>query len=171
MNTNKKFFIAKVMADTSTYLVQLMDETFLYGKEVIIRSEQGLLFAHITSFPFSDRTNFTNHSKADFVRYATDDDKTLQIEVEAQAKLIKKEVSGLSKELSLNMNITHVLATLDSKSLTICYTAKGRVDFRQLLKILRTRLSERVILRQIGKKQRFESFHIDERLPMNTHFR
>ena len=124
------------MADTSTYLVKLMDETFLYGKEVIIRSEQGLLFAHITSFPFSDRTNFTNHSKADFVRYATDDDKTLQIEVEAQAKLIKKEVSGLSKELSL-----------------------------------RTRLSERVILRQIGKKQRFESFHIDERLPMNTHFR
>lgn len=169
MNTNKKFFIAKIMADTNSYILKLNDEPFHYGHEVIIKTEQGTFLAHITSFPFEE-TN-TQNEKAIFLRYATTEDKAAEGDMDRKSIEIKREVSTLSKELSLGMNITHVLCSLDNYSITICYTAKGRVDFRKLLKVLKNRRNEKIIMKQIGKKDRMNSFHIDQRLPINTYYR
>ncbi len=57
---------------------------------------------------------------------------------------------GYIKELGLKMNLFAVESTFDAGKLTFFFTAEGRVDFRELVKILVKEFHTRIEMRQVG---------------------
>ncbi|MCO4752996.1 MAG: hypothetical protein KC478_00870 [Bacteriovoracaceae bacterium] len=166
---NTKFFTARVMADTNLYIVELGSNEFTYGKEVIVKTEFGNDLAYITSFPFDTAEEVKGHLSGPMLRYANDSDKEAAKVSGQKSITVKKEITKLAQELNLEMNITHILCPLEGKTIAVYYTAKGRVDFRELLKQLRSLRKEKIIMRQIGTKERFDSFAMDARTPINLY--
>ena len=170
----QKYFFARVLADTNIYKVEMGVQPFRYGAEVVISTEFGEDLAFVTSFLFEQELGPNQQPKskvcpARFVRYASEEDKSLAQERMSRSRDLRREVVGMVKQLKLGMNVTHVLLPLKGNSIGIFYSAQGRVDFRELLKLLKGRLKEKVVLRQIGAKARLESFALDARIPMNKH--
>lgn len=54
------------------------------------------------------------------------------------------------RELGLKMNLFSVESTFDASKLTFFFTSEGRVDFRQLVKMLVKKFGVRVEMRQVG---------------------
>ncbi len=54
------------------------------------------------------------------------------------------------KELGLRMNLFSVESSFDASKLTFFFTSEGRVDFRQLVKMLVKKLGVRIEMRQVG---------------------
>ena len=54
------------------------------------------------------------------------------------------------KKLKLNMHLTEVQYSFDNSKLLFCFTADGRIDFRELVKELAAIFKTRIELRQIG---------------------
>ena len=54
--------------------------------------------------------------------------------------------------LKLDMKIVDVEYSFDEAKVTIAYTSEGRVDFRELLKVLASALKTKIELRQIGTR-------------------
>ena len=59
-----------------------------------------------------------------------------------------------SKKLNLDMNLISCEYTLDKSKVIFSYLADDRVDFRELLKVLASRLRTRIELRQIGSRDK-----------------
>jgi len=59
----------------------------------------------------------------------------------------------LARSLGLEMNISDVEFRGDGKKITIFYTADGRVDFRELLKLCMDAFRMKIEMRQIGARQ------------------
>ena len=59
----------------------------------------------------------------------------------------------ISKELGLEMKCSDVESQGDGSKATFYYTSEGRVDFRELIKILARDLKVRIEMRQIGFRQ------------------
>jgi len=57
---------------------------------------------------------------------------------------------GYIRELGLKMNLFAVESTFDAGKLTFFFTAEGRVDFRELVKILVKEFHTRIEMRQVG---------------------
>lgn len=68
-------------------------------------------------------------------------------------ELCKKEIINLG----LDMNLTSCEYTLDKSKVIFSYVADERVDFRELLKVLATKLHTRIELRQIGPRDKAKS--------------
>lgn len=86
------------------------------------------------------------------VRMATKED----IEAYNQNKELEKEaqekVEACVKESDLEMKILGCEYTLDRTKLMIYFTAEGRVDFRELVKVLASIFRVRIELRQVGTR-------------------
>jgi len=59
----------------------------------------------------------------------------------------------LASSLGLEMNISDVEFRGDGKKVTIYYTANGRVDFRELLKLCMSEFRMKIEMKQIGARQ------------------
>lgn len=86
------------------------------------------------------------------LRLATEKDlnreKRLAEKAEKDMPIIKEKIA----ELGLDMNVTMVEYSFDETKVTISFTSEGRVDFRELLKILAYTLKCKIELRQIGAR-------------------
>lgn len=159
-----KYFYARVAVDTNLYTVPFKEEFFRYGAEIIIDTEFGEDLAYVTSFPFGSKSE--KAQVAQVKRFATKEDKALFRSKELEACQLKKDIRRLIEKLGLGMNLTHVLLPIKGQKMCVYYTAKGRVDFRELLKELAKLCPKtKTILRQIGPSERRDSFAIDARIP------
>jgi cell fate regulator YaaT (PSP1 superfamily) len=123
------------------------------GDHVIVETEQGLGFGTVVIPPatYGDSTEarsdrplkkvFRLASKNDFLQR----EKNLEIEQRAYAYCLK-----CIKELALQMNLFSVENSFDASKLTFFFTSEGRVDFRQLVKMLVKKLGVRIEMRQVG---------------------
>jgi cell fate regulator YaaT (PSP1 superfamily) len=123
------------------------------GDHVIVETEQGLGFGTVVIPPAtygdsaearSDRPLkkvFRLASKNDFLQR----EKNLEIEQRAYSYCLK-----CIKELALQMNLFSVENSFDASKLTFFFTSEGRVDFRQLVKMLVKKLGVRIEMRQVG---------------------
>ena len=59
----------------------------------------------------------------------------------------------MAKELGLDMKIGEVEFQADSKKVTFYYTAEGRVDFRELVKVFAKEFKSKIEMKQIGLRQ------------------
>lgn len=165
-NDQKSYCYARIIADTNLYRVQIDPQDFHYGKQVVIRSEFGLDLGFITSFPFKEKSGDEKfYDAGKLVRYATLEDLELSAQRLKTSRSLRIQVIKHSQELKLQMNVTHLLLPLEGNTIVIYYTANGRIDFRELLKRLRMEMKEKITMRQIANRERFNSFCMDQRNP------
>jgi cell fate regulator YaaT (PSP1 superfamily) len=120
------------------------------GDHVIVETEQGLGFGTVVVGPMPGDMRPCRKTLKKVYRLATEKDfrqreKNLEDEKSAYA-FCKKSI----RELGLNMNLFSVEKSFDGSKIIFFFTAEGRVDFRQLVKILVKELGVRVEMRQVG---------------------
>jgi cell fate regulator YaaT (PSP1 superfamily) len=120
------------------------------GDEVIVETEKGLGLGAVAVAPKA--VEVPPHDKAlkKVFRKATQAD----LEQASRNKALEKEAQSYCQqcidELKLDMNLFAVESTFDASRLTFFFTADGRVDFRQLVKMLVKQLHARIEMRQVG---------------------
>jgi cell fate regulator YaaT (PSP1 superfamily) len=120
------------------------------GDPVIVETEQGLGFGLVVSEPKAYEEWPKEKALKKVFRIATEKDfeqrsrnsETNQIAYAYCLKAVKK--------LGLKMNLFAVESTFDANKLTFFFTAEGRVDFRELVKVLVKRFRVRIEMRQVG---------------------
>ena len=118
------------------------------GDPVIVETEQGLGFGvvAVASAPLEDENRelkkvFRPAGEKDF----TQRDQNAELEGRAQAFCL-----DCIERLGLKMNLFSVESTFDANKLTFFFTAEGRVDFRELVKMLVREFRIRIEMRQVG---------------------
>ena len=119
---------------------------------VIVETEQGLAFGIVVVPPVlideSEVRKDRVHKKV--FRLATEKD-FQQRERNAQTEKIAYEVClEHIEEIGLEMNLFSVESTFDASKLTFFFTADGRIDFRELVKIMVNEFHSRIEMRQVG---------------------
>lgn len=88
------------------------------------------------------------------LRKATDEDLAIREENKRKAKEAMKICMECINNLKLDMHLIHSEYTLDCSKVIFTYVSDDRVDFRQLLKDLASRLHCRIELRQVGPRNK-----------------
>jgi cell fate regulator YaaT (PSP1 superfamily) len=124
------------------------------GHHVIVETEQGLAFGTVATVPkpTGERENKPPLKKV--YRLANDGDLEQHRKNLEQEKLAHAYCLECMKELGLVMNLVSVESLFDGSKFTFYYTADGRVDFRELVKMLVKRFRVRIEMRQIGVRNR-----------------
>jgi cell fate regulator YaaT (PSP1 superfamily) len=120
------------------------------GDHVIVETEQGLGMGVVVNPPKPAEENGSEKPLKKIYRMASEQDfrqlaKNAEIEKKAY-DFCNEQV----KKLGLEMNLFSVESTFDSGKLTFFFTADGRVDFRELVKILVKQFCTRIEMRQVG---------------------
>lgn len=120
------------------------------GDHVIVETEQGLGFGTVTTPPIAVEAPDPGKPLKQVFRIANEADFR---KLEENKKLEQRAFEFCQKnvkKLELKMNLFSVESTFDTTKLTFFYTADGRVDFRELVKILVKEYRIRIEMRQVG---------------------
>ncbi len=118
--------------------------------KVIVSTEQGFGFGVVATLPIQLSERESKSPLKKIFRLATDEDikqKENNTTLETTAKDFCQKCIN---ELELKMNLFSVESTFDTSKLTFFFTAEGRVDFRQLVKMLVKEFRVRIEMRQVG---------------------
>lgn len=123
------------------------------GDHVIVETEQGLTFGTVAVLPvpYDESTAGRSGKPLKMVfRLANQEDfhqreKNINTEKQAHSYCLK-----CIDELGLKMNLFSVESSFDASKLTFFFTSEGRVDFRELVKLLVKKFGVRIEMRQVG---------------------
>jgi cell fate regulator YaaT (PSP1 superfamily) len=120
------------------------------GDPVIVETEKGLGFGTVALAPREMQGEPPEKPYKKVFRKATEKDftqrdKNRELEQNAHTYCLQ-----CIEQLGLRMNLFSVEATFDASRLTFFFTAEGRVDFRQLVKMLVKQFRVRIEMRQVG---------------------
>ncbi|MBF0468352.1 MAG: stage 0 sporulation family protein [Desulfamplus sp.] len=120
------------------------------GDSVIVETEQGLGLGVVSVPPEHYEDPKNKKPLKQIFRIATAEDFCKREE----NKMLEQEAHNFCldciKNLDLKMNLFSVESTFDATKLTFFYTADGRVDFRELVKLLVKEFRIRIEMRQVG---------------------
>jgi len=117
---------------------------------VIVETEQGLGFGTVIVEPEYREDASPEKPLKKVFRLATQEDfEQLAQNTELEKSAFEFCLKSI-QELGLSMNLFAVESTFDQNKLTFFFTAEGRIDFRQLVKILVKELGARIEMRQVG---------------------
>ncbi|UCD88411.1 MAG: stage 0 sporulation family protein [Desulfobacterales bacterium] len=124
------------------------------GSRVMVETEHGLELGTIVTPPRPASEEESNIRLKKVYRLANDADlaqnrKNVELQTQAHAYCLR-----CIDELGLEMNLVSVRSQFDGSKLTFYFTADGRVDFRELVKMLTKAYRMRIELRQIGVRNR-----------------
>ena len=87
------------------------------------------------------------------LRIAKDNELNLMEQARAKEKQTMLKARILARNLGLDMKLGDVQYQADGRKATFYYTADGRVDFRELIKVLAAEFKVKIEMRQIGARQ------------------
>ncbi len=87
------------------------------------------------------------------LRKATDQDIEAYNATKAREQEVMVRARAIARSLGLEMKIAEVELQADAKKATFFYTADGRVDFRELIKVYASEFKVKVEMKQIGARQ------------------
>jgi len=87
------------------------------------------------------------------LRLATEEDLDQYYRQKDREQAVMVQSRAIARQLKLEMKICEVEIQADGKKATFFYTADGRVDFRELIKVYATEFKLKVEMRQIGARQ------------------
>jgi len=120
------------------------------GDHVIVETEQGLGFGTVAVPPVMRENAPTKKVLKKVYRMASEKD-FAQLEKNRQTEQAAHNYClECIAQLKLKMNLFSVESTFDASKLTFFFTADGRVDFRQLVKMLVKKLGVKIEMRQVG---------------------
>ena len=118
----------------------------------VVKTSRGLELGRVVISPKQVLTSEVNKPLKKVVRKAEPEDTKHAQELEDKEREALAECGQLIAELQLPMKLVCAEYNLDGSRLTIFFSAAERVDFRELVRKLASRLKTRVELRQIGPR-------------------
>jgi cell fate regulator YaaT (PSP1 superfamily) len=118
------------------------------GDKVIVETEQGLGFGTVVVPPVEIEEQ--DRELKNIVRMAVKEDFNRIAEIRELENQASNFCCQCINELELLMNLFNVECTFDMNKLTFFYTADGRIDFRELIKLLVREFNIRIEMRQVG---------------------
>ena len=124
------------------------------GDKVIVETVRGIELGTVAIEPLSIEKYSNGLLLKPVLRKATDTDIKIS-EINQKDAVFAMEICNAEvKKLNLDMNLISCEYTLDKSKVLFSYLADDRVDFRELLKVLASKLHTRIELRQIGSRDK-----------------
>lgn len=120
------------------------------GDQVVVETEQGLGVGTVVSPPTTNQPNESGRPLKKVFRLANDKDFRQKEKNTQNEKTAHNYALKCINQIGLKMNLFAVESTFDASKLTFFFTSEGRVDFRQLVKMLVKRFGVRIEMRQVG---------------------
>ena len=120
---------------------------------VVVETGRGLELGQVVCPPKEVDDSTLEHELKDVIRVATQKDIKEALENQKKADEAVEKVKKIVSEFKLDMKTLGCEYTLDGTKLLIYYNAEGRVDFRELVKVLASEFKVRIELRQIGQRE------------------
>lgn len=155
-NSKYKYFVGVKFFNTPrAYFFGLEDEDpLVVGDKVIVETMRGLELGEIAIEPISIDKYESNLGLKPILRRANDVDVKIYESNQKDAKTALEISKSEAEKLGLDMNFVSCEYTLDKTKVLLSYVADDRVDFRELLKSLASKLHTRIELRQIGSRDK-----------------
>ena len=148
------FVGVKFSSTPRAYFFGYKDIVLEIGERVVVETSKGLELGEIVIAPISiDKYKSTLGLKP-IIRKATDVDNKMYENNEKDAGFALEICKNEANRLGLDMNLISCEYTLDKTKVLFSYVADDRVDFRELLKVLASKLHTRIELRQIGPRDK-----------------
>ena len=135
---------------TQTFLLDNLAHQPRPGDAIVIRTEQGTTLATVVPTVTAVAPRRALPSKNVFVRHATDDDRAARLRQQRREEEARRSALVLIRQLKLDMKLSRVEQMFDGGRLIFYFTAEGRVDFRELVRLLAAEFRTRIEMRQIG---------------------
>ncbi|MDL1969231.1 MAG: stage 0 sporulation protein, partial [Deltaproteobacteria bacterium] len=125
---------------------------FVLNKDdnVIVETEQGLGLGVVAVPPVPYEEKMSNRPLKQVFRLANEEDFKQKKKNFVSEKKARSFCLDCIAQLELKMNLFFVKSTFDATKLTFFFTSEGRVDFRQLVKMLVKEFGIRIEMRQVG---------------------
>jgi len=124
------------------------------GDKVVVETVRGVELGYVTKAPVSIEQYKSELGLKPILRKATDvDNRLFEINLK-DAKFAIEICKNEIISLKLDMTLISCEYTLDKSKVIFSYVADERVDFRELLKVLASKLHTRIELRQIGSRDK-----------------
>ena len=136
------------------YFFGVKDLSLKLGDKVVVETMRGIELGEVTFEPITMDKYTSPLGLKPVVRIATDVDVKLFEANKKDAGFALDICASEAKKLDLKMNLISCEYTLDRSKIIFSYIADERVDFRELLKVLASRLHARIELRQIGSRDK-----------------
>ena len=136
------------------YFFGVEDLDLKLDDKVVVETVRGIELGTIAIEPMSIDKYSNGLLLKPILRKATDTDIKLS-EINQKDAIFAMEICAAEvKKLNLDMNLISCEYTLDKSKVLFSYLADDRVDFRELLKVLASKLHTRIELRQIGSRDK-----------------
>ncbi|MCQ2800364.1 MAG: stage 0 sporulation protein [Bacilli bacterium] len=154
INEYTHFVGVKFLNTPRAYFFGVKDLELKLDDKVIVETIRGIELGVIAIEPMSIERYSNGLLLKPVIRKATDTDIKLS-EINAKDAQFALEICESEvKKLGLDMNLISCEYTLDKSKVLFSYLADDRVDFRELLKVLASKLHTRIELRQIGSRDK-----------------
>lgn len=151
---NNKYFVGIKFLNGSRAYFFGTDEELVLGEKVVVETTRGMELGEV-AIPIMDIKNFKSDLELKpILRKATETDVKNYQNNEKDAQFAMKICQDEVSRLQLDMNLISCEYTLDKAKIMFTYLADDRVDFRELLKVLASKLHTRIDLRQIGSRDK-----------------
>ena len=148
------FVGVKFFSTPRAYFFGYKDMQLDLGDKVVVETSRGIELGTIAIAPISIEKYNSSLGLKGIIRKATDVDIKMYEINEKDAVFAMDICKSEVQRLGLNMNLISCEYTLDKTKVLFSYVADDRVDFRELLKVLASRLHTRIELRQIGPRDK-----------------
>lgn len=155
-NSQYKTFVGVKFFNTPrAYFFGVTDETiFALGDKVIVETMRGLELGEIAIEPIDIERYDSELGLKPILRRASDVDVKIYESNKKDAAIAFEIAKTEAERLGLDMNFISCEYTLNKTKVLFSYIADERVDFRELLKSLASKLHTRIELRQIGSRDK-----------------
>ena len=153
-NEYTHFVGVKFLNTPRAYFFGVKDIELQLDDKVVVETVRGTELGTIAIEPISIDKYSNGLSLKPILRKATDTDIKLADINQKDALFAMDICQNEVKKLNLDMNLISCEYTLDKSKVLFSYLADDRVDFRELLKVLASKLHTRIELRQIGSRDK-----------------
>lgn len=135
------------------YYFDPLDYQFKRGDYAVVETVRGLELGQVIVGNRTVEDDEIEHELKPVIRMATEQDLIQDEKNQKQAKISFEIFKDYVKDFHLDMKPLYCEYTIDASKIIFYYSAEGRVDFRELLKVLAPEFRIRVELRQIGTRE------------------
>ena len=155
VKNNYTHFVGVKFSNTPrAYFFGVENNDYKLNDKVVVETVRGVELGVIAIEPLSIDKYSNGLLLKPVLRKATDTDIKLADINLKDAQFALEICEADVKKLGLDMNLISCEYTLDKSKVLFSYLADDRVDFRELLKVLASKLHTRIELRQIGSRDK-----------------
>lgn len=126
--------------------------SLFHGTRVIIRTSRGQEVATVLceATPEALKTLSRNMEEGKIIRITTPEDEKEIFKIKTGEKQDFIQCQAIIRRMKIDMNLVRVERIFGGERIIVYYVAEGRIDFRELVRVLAAEFQTRIEMKQIG---------------------